>query len=321
MSPETATRADDSTTLNRSYGGRDRRTTLHWKHTPGRHVPLTDTSTAQRDEVDYVSGRTRVYGIVGDPIEQVRSPEMITAEFVRRRIDALMIPIHVRPGDFDTCIAQLKRIQNLDGLVFTIPYKRAAIALADDVGIQAQAIGAINALARRPQGRWSGEIFDGLGCVEAFRRAGYAIEGQRLMLIGAGGAGAAIGVAMAHERPRSIRIHDIDRKRAADLATSIATVDSSIDVDVGAPVTIDIDILLNASPVGMLADPRVPVDISVIDPRTIVFDAIVKPEPTKLLALAERRGCRIVFGRDMMRGQISKIVDFFTAQSGATDAR
>ena len=265
----------------------------------------------QRDEVHYVSGRTRVFGIVGDPIEQVRSPEMITAEFVRRQIDALMIPVHVRPADFEACVAQLKCVQNLDGLVFTIPYKRAAVALADEIGSQARAIGAINALARRPQGRWSGEIFDGIGCVEAFRRAGYAIEGQRLMLIGAGGAGAAIGVAMAHERPRSIRIHDIDCKRAADLASSIATVDSSIDVEVGVPVTAGIDILLNASPVGMLADPRMPVDISTIDSRIIVFDAIVKPEPTQLLALAETRGCRTVFGRDMMRGQIAKIVDFF----------
>jgi shikimate dehydrogenase len=269
----------------------------------------------QHDEVDYVSGRTRVYGIVGDPIEQVRSPEMITAEFVRRGIDALMIPVHVRPVDFDTCVAQLKCVQNLDGLVFTIPYKRAAAALADDLGDHARTIGAINALARRPSGRWAGDIFDGMGCVEAFRRRGYAIRGERLMLVGAGGAGAAIGVAMAHERPRSIRVYDIDSKRAADLAASIRTVDPSIDVEVGEPVTTDIDILLNASPVGMLSDPRTPIDISSIDPRIVVFDAIVKPEPTKLLAHAQARGCRTVFGREMMRGQISKIVDFFTERA------
>jgi len=87
---------------------------------------------------------------------------------------------------------------------------------------------------------------------------------------------------------------------------------------VGEPVTTGIDILLNASPVGMLTDPRTPVDISAIEPQVIVFDAIVKPEPTKLLSLAQTRGCRTVFGREMMRGQISKIVDFFSA--GATDA-
>jgi len=275
-----------------------------------RDQPLTNAARA--DEVDYISGRTRIYGIVGDPIEQVRSPEMISAEFAARGLDALMIPIHVLPADFDGCLAQLKRVQNLDGLVFTIPYKRAAVALADEVGAHARATGAINALARRSRGRWAGDIFDGIGCVEAFRRRGYPVAGQRLMLIGAGGAGAAIGVAIAHEHPRSMRIYDIDPQRAADLAASIRGVDPSIDVSRGGPVTAGIDILLNASPVGMLTDPRTPVDVSSIAPEVIVFDAIVKPEPTKLLAVAQSRGCRTVSGREMMRGQISKIVDFFS---------
>ena len=276
-------------------------------------------NTVRAEEVDFVSGRTRIYGIVGDPIEQVRSPEMISAEFAARGVDALMIPIHVLPADFEACLAQLKRVQNLDGLVFTIPYKRAAVALADELGRHAHATGAINALARRPNGRWAADIFDGMGCVEAFRRRGYAITGQRLMLIGAGGAGAAIGVALAHEHPRSIRLFDLDAKRAADLAASIRGVDASIDVSVGEPVTTGIDILLNASPVGMLTDPRTPVDISSIGPEVIVFDAIVKPEPTQLLTLAYARGCRTVLGREMMRGQISMIVDFFTG-SGASAA-
>src|SRR6476469_2581065 len=106
------------------------------------------SNAAWPDEVDFVSGRTRVYGIVGDPIEQVRSPEMFSAAFVRRRMAAVMIPMHVVPGDFAACVAQLKRVRNVDGLVFTIPYKRAALAFADTIGDQARTVGAINALAR-----------------------------------------------------------------------------------------------------------------------------------------------------------------------------
>ncbi|MFS8084802.1 MAG: shikimate dehydrogenase family protein, partial [Acidobacteriota bacterium] len=232
-----------------------------------------------------------------DPIEQVRSPEMFTAEFVRRGIEALMIPIHVLPGDFDACLAQLKCVQNLDGLVFTIPYKHAALTLADAFGPQARTVGAINALARQADGTWIGDIFDGLGCVDAFRRREYAFRGQRVTLLGAGGAGSALGVAIAHESPRSIRLFDPDQRRAADLATKICGVNPAIDVTEGAPLTTDIDILLNASPVGMLSDPRLSVDISAISSAVIVFDAIVKPEPTRLLALARERGCRTVFGR------------------------
>ena len=262
------------------------------------------------EEVSFVSGRTRMFAIIGHPIDQVRSPEMFTAEFVRRNANALLIPMHIRPEDFETSMRQILRFQNFDGFVFTIPFKQAAVKFTDRLGDQARIVGAINALARRDE-EWVGDIFDGLGCVEGFRRRGYSMRGKRLMLIGAGGAGSAIGVAAAYESPRTMRVFDLDAARANDLADKIHRVDPDIEVTVD-DVTIDgIDILLNASPVGMLGDKRVPVDVSAIDPDVIVFDAVVKPEMTGLLTTAQQRGCRIVLGREMMRGQMSRMVDFF----------
>jgi shikimate dehydrogenase len=262
------------------------------------------------EDVTFVSGRTRMFAIVGHPIEQVRSPEMFTAEFVRRDANALLIPMHIRPEDFEASMRQVLRFQNFDGFVFTIPFKQAAMQFADSLGDQGRVVGAINALARRPDG-WVGDIFDGLGCVEGFRRRGYPLRGQRLMLIGAGGAGAAIGVAAAYEAPRAMRLYDPDTARVNDLAAKIRSVDPAIDVTIGEPRIHDIDILLNASPVGMLGDTRMPVDVSNIKSDVIVFDAIVKPEMTGLLTLARERGCRIVMGREMMRGQMARVVDFF----------
>ena len=263
------------------------------------------------DQVDWVSGRTRVFGIVGHPIEQVRSPEMFSAEFARRGAEALMIPIHVLPDAFEPTLRALMQVQNLDGLVFTIPFKQAACGLADRLGAQALAAGAINALARQPDGTWSGDMFDGAGCVEAFRRRGYGFAGQGVMLIGAGGAGGAIGNAIAHEGPRAMRLFDPDAGRVAALAASVRAIDPAILVEVGPPMLQGIDILMNASPIGMLGDPRLPIAVETIPPATIVFDAIVKPEQTPLLALAEASGCRVVRGREMMRGQIARMVDFF----------
>lgn len=263
------------------------------------------------DEVAFVSGRTRLFGIVGHPIEQVRSPEMFSAEFARRGREALMIPVHVLPEDFDACLRSLMRVQNLDGLVFTIPFKQAACALADELGVQAQVVGAINALARQADGRWFGDIFDGAGCVEAFRRRRYGFAGQRVMLIGAGGAGSAIGVAVAHERPRAMRLFDPDTARVENLAEMVRGIDASIAVEVGPPTLDGVDILMNASPVGMLGDPSIPIEVQRIPPEVVVFDAIVKPEQTRLLAVAEASGCRVVRGREMMRGQIARMVDFF----------
>lgn len=266
---------------------------------------------AHREAVDLVSGRTRVFGIVGDPIEQVRSPEMFTAEFRRRGRDSVLVPIHVKPNDFDASLPELLKIANLDGLIFTIPYKARALVLANVVGSNAQIVGAINALARADGGRWKGDIFDGLGCVEAFRRRGIRFANQRVMLLGAGGAGSAIAVAIAFEQPKSLQIYDLEAGRAETLAAKVRRVDPKIEVAVDVPKITGIDVLLNASPIGMLDDARLPVEVDRLPRELVVFDAIVTPERTRLLALAEACGCTTIGGREMMRGQIDAMVDFF----------
>lgn len=266
---------------------------------------------ASPDTVDFVSGTTRMFGIIGHPIAQVRSPEMFTAEFHRRGQNALMVPVHVLPEDFDAVVPDLMKIQNVDGLIFTIPFKSRACPLADEKGRNATITGAVNALARNADGRWHGEVFDGLGCVEAFRRRDIGFSGKHVMLIAAGGAGSAIGVAIAFEHPASMQLYDIVPSRSSDLAERIRKIDPAIEVTVAEPTVEGKDILLNASPVGMLDDPNLPIQVETLLPRLVVFDAIVKPERTPLLTLAERCGCQIIFGTEMMAGQISKMVDHF----------
>jgi shikimate dehydrogenase len=263
------------------------------------------------EEVDYVSGRTRLFGIVADPIVQVRSPEMFTAAFRARGMDAVLVPLHVLPADFEACLPGLMKLRNLDGLIFTIPYKARACALAARIGPQGRLVGAVNALTRDGDA-WKAEMFDGLGCVEAFRRRGVALEGRRLMLLGAGGAGSAIAVAVAHEHPALMRLFDVDAARVDALARKVRTVSPETTVETGQPSIDDVDVLLNATPVGMLDDARLPLDVHELPQRLVVFDAIVKPERTPLIQLAEASGCTTVYGREMMRGQIDRMVEFFT---------
>ena len=277
-------------------------------------------TTATPDEVDYVSGRTRLFGIVGDPIVQVRSPEMFTAAFRAQGYDAVLVPLHVVPGEFERSLDGLMCLRNLGGLIFTIPYKVRAVQLAQSLGPQARVVGAVNALARDGE-RWKAEIFDGLGCVEAFRRRGIAFAGRRVMLLGAGGAGSAIGVALAYEKPAFVRLFDVDGTKAQALADKIRAVSPGTTVEVDAARIDDVDILLNASPVGMLDDARLPFAIDRLPRELTVFDAIVKPERTPLIRMAEAAGCTTVRGREMMRGQIARMVEFFTADGAAPKVR
>ena len=271
-------------------------------------------STPHPDQVSFLNGRTRLYGIVGDPIEQVRSPEMITWELQQRGCNAVLVPLHVRESEFDTVMPALQRLANLDGLVFTIPFKARAFGMASHLGPQAQQVGAVNALKRLRAGDWVGEIFDGAGCVEAFRRRGLPLAGQRVMLIGLGGAGSAIAAAVAGQQPARLRLHDLDAARCERVAAIARRASPATQVEIGPPVVDGIDLLMNASPVGMLGDARLPIAVDALPASLTVFDAIVKPEVTPLLALAQRSGCRIVQGREMMRGQIARMVDFFLEQ-------
>ena len=265
------------------------------------------------NQVDFVNGKTRVYGIVGDPIEQVRSPEMVTWEMQKRDHNAVLIPMHIARDEFDTVMPQIMRMRNLDGLIFTIPFKAQAIALAKTLGPQASQIGAINALKKHSNGAWSGEIFDGIGCVEAFKQRGITLQDKRLQLIGLGGAGSAICVALAYEKPKLLRLFDINAQTTERMVKMVNTISPQTVVEVGLPLAEGIDILLNASPVGMLSDARLPLAVEQFKKELIVFDAIVMPENTPLLSLAQDCGCQVVRGREMMLGQISKIVDYFFA--------
>ena len=265
------------------------------------------------NQVDFVNGKTRVYGIVGDPIEPVRSPEMVTWEMQKRHHNAVLIPMHIARDEFDTVMPHIMRMRNLDGLIFTIPFKAQAIALAKTLGPQASQIGAINALKKHSNGAWSGEIFDGMGCVEAFKQRGITLQDKRLQLIGLGGAGSAICVALAYEKPKLLRLFDINAQTTERMAKMVNTISPQTVVEVGLPLAEGIDILLNASPVGMLSDARLPLAVEQFKKELIVFDAIVMPENTPLLSLAQDCGCQVVRGREMMLGQISKIVDYFFA--------
>jgi shikimate dehydrogenase len=260
--------------------------------------------------VDFVDGCTRLYGILGHPIEQVRSPQTVTFELRRRGVNAILVPLHILPEDFDEVFPRLLRLANLDGLVVTVPHKSAVCRLLDKVGPLASFSGGVSVIARSSDDQWIGEMFDGSGCVRALSKRGVRLQGRHVLILGAGGAGSAIAAAIARQGPARITLQEPDRDRRQALMHKIAGNFPDISLSDETPPLEQVDVLVNASPVGMLDETRMPIDADRIPQHVVVMDAIMDPDRTRLLGVAEESKCVTVYGREMLDAQIAGVCDF-----------
>lgn len=258
-----------------------------------------------------VDGSTRLYGIIGDPIQQAKSPEVFTTRFRAAGVNAILVPLHLKPETFDDAMHGLKAVANLDGIVATVPYKSRVMPFADRLLPTGERVGAINALRREPDGRWSGDMFDGKGCVAGMRASGTDPAGMEVMLLGAGGAGSAIADAIAEAGAKSITIFDQDEDKARQLAARVAGVHSTCQARFGVPTTNGQQVLINATPIGMAPGDGLPMGRLRLDQDLFVVDIIAMPEMTPLLSAARAAGCRTMGGRSMIEGQAAEIARFF----------
>jgi shikimate dehydrogenase len=258
-----------------------------------------------------VNGATRLYGIIGDPIEQVKSPEAFTARFRAAGQNALLVPLHVKPESFDETVHALKKLANLHGLIATLPYKARVLAHVERVLPTGRRVGAINAMRRDADGQWSADMFDGKGFLAGIRSVGVEPKGQRVLLLGAGGAGSAIADALAEAGARSITVFDQDQDRAAALWRNIKQHHPRVACVIGQPALADHDVLVNATPVGMAAGDGLPAEFGPLPARLFVADIVPRAEGTLLLERARASGCRTMAGRAMVDGQVEEIARFF----------
>jgi shikimate dehydrogenase len=261
-----------------------------------------------------ITGATRLYAIVGDPIVQVRSPEVFTERFAAAGMNAVLVPAHVPAERFDEVIPALMALGNLDGLLVTVPFKARMLPFASRVGPAAACIGAVNALRREADGSWTGDMFDGAGFVRGIEGKGARIRGRRVLQFGAGGAGSAIAFALAGAGVESIRIVEPDSGRVEALTESLRNAFPECDVAAATSKRADVDMVVNASPVGMRPGDGMPGDIGALAADVLVGDVVITESPTALIQHAIRHGCVWVNGRDMHSGQVEALMGFFASR-------
>jgi shikimate dehydrogenase len=258
-----------------------------------------------------INGATRLIGIVGDPVAQVRSPEFYNPRLARSGADVVLVPLHVPAEAFEHVMPGLLQLGNLAGLILTVPFKQRAAAFADHILPTARQVGAINAMRRDGDGRWTADMFDGTGLVRALETMGAPPAGKRVLLLGAGGAGRAIALSLASAGAAALMLYDLNPARLATLAADIARFYPHCPVATAAVATAaGHDIVINATPVGMAAGDGLPAPLGPFDSGSLVFDIVPKPDVTPLMAHAAAASCRVGGGRLMVDGQVAAVLDF-----------
>lgn len=258
-----------------------------------------------------IRGTTRLFAVLGDPVDQVRAPQLLNPLFTRLGLDAVLVPAHVPPDGLGAAVRGLQGLANLDGLLVTVPHKVAICRHVDALSSVATVSGSANALRREPDGRWYADNFDGAGFVRGLERAGRPVRGQRFTVVGAGGAGAALAAALLRSEAAHVRLCDPDTHRLREVLARLEPTWPGRTTGTPEPRVADADATVNATPLGMRPADPLPFDPGALPPGCLVADIVMKPPETRLLRTAAALGHPVHHGSHMLDQQLDLYRDFF----------
>jgi shikimate dehydrogenase len=261
-----------------------------------------------------ITGKTRITGLFGYPVEHTLSPAMHNAAFERLRLDYCYLPFLVHPDSLAKAVEAIRAL-TMAGVNVTVPHKEAVIPFLDEVNEEASFIGAINTVVNR-DGRLTGYNTDGRGFMHSLEENGIGIAGKSVLVVGAGGASRAIGYYLS-EKAERLFIHDIDEKKLDKLASDLSQIRGNVSSLARIDDTRGFDIIINATPLGLKEGDPSPVDIGALLPTQTVCDLIYKK--TSLLDLAARKGCRTMDGLGMLLWQGVLAFELWTSVSPPVD--
>lgn len=246
---------------------------------------------------DQLNRRTKVYGVIGNPVAHSLSPLMHNAGFQARRLNAVYLPFLVKDlRDFLGAIEPL----GIAGFSVTLPWKERILRHLDDCDPLAARIGAVNTVMVRGNGKLYGRNTDYVGVLRALERR-VRLAGSRVLILGAGGAARAVAFALA----QGGAIVCVCARRP-DQARKLARAMGGQAIERRHVRSEFFDAIVNTTPVGMSTGGgragESPLAERELNTR-LVFDAVYRPMKTKLLQLAELRGIETVSGVEMFVAQ------------------
>ena len=267
-----------------------------------------------------ISGKTKVCGLIGDPVEHSLSPCLQNAAFKYCGLDFVYVVFKVKKEELKEAISGMRSLE-IHGLNVTMPHKIDVIQYLDDLDETSKKIGSVNTILNK-NGRLVGYTTDGKGALEALRYNGVDPSEKKVVILGAGGASRSVSLTLAKEVKELVILNRTLRK-AEELVKELLA-------SQGIKVTIkarelnhrnaqqelqNADILINATSLGMRPhDALVPLDSSLLRSDLVVFDLVYEPLETRLLIEAKKQGATTVDGLAMLVFQGALSFEIWTGE-------
>ncbi len=258
-----------------------------------------------------ISGKTTLLAHLGYPTQAFKAPMIYNPWFDKNGIDAVVVPMGVKPEEYRAFFPLLFRMSNIRGALVTMPHKVVTTELVDELSPTATIAGAANAVLLREDGSLIGDQFDGAGFVRGVQRKGVELAGSRVLVVGNGGVGSPIAASLAGAGVAGMSLFDPNQAASDGLAERLQAHYPDLQLQTGSRDPEGYDLVVNATPLGMKDDDPLPMDVERIAPSTFVGEVVMKQTITPFLAAAQARGCRIQVGSDMLFEQIPAYLEFF----------
>ncbi len=259
-------------------------------------------------------------GLIGDGVIPSLTPGMHEREADAQGLRYLYRPIDLavlgRPGSDVGALLKAGAQLGFNAFNITHPCKQLVLEHLDEISENAAQIGAVNTVVIR-DGKFHGYNTDASGFGRGFAEGLPGANQEKVLQLGAGGAGSAVAYALLDSGTRELYLVDPDAQRAAQRAEELNRLFPKATVTAATPEQVpellpQVDGLLNATPIGMHHHPGLPLDVTGLESRHWVADCIYRPVDTELILAARARGCQVLDGGHMAVGQAVDAFEIFT---------
>ena len=248
--------------------------------------------------------------VIGDPISHSKSPLIQGFWLEKLGIEAEYQAQHVKPEELQGYIKERLDDPSWRGCNVTIPHKVAVMDLVDDPGHVKDSIGAMNTIVRQNDNSLIGTNTDAAGFFAPLANSDW--KGAHAVLIGAGGAARAVLFAMNQAGIEDVTILARNGLKASGVLMQSGLKGDVLSLDASLP---DADLLVNTSPLGMVGQPELEIDLSPLPEHALVYDIVYTPLETGLLKKAKSRELETIDGLDMFIGQAALAFELFFGQA------